>query len=61
MTYPELAVLYKSLGSIINKKISIRVNRKIATSNVIKINEIQELSRRLGHSINESIYTYSKK
>ena len=61
MTYAELANLYASFGSIINKKISIRVNRKIATSNTVKIDTLQEISRRLGHSLNETIYTYSKK
>ena len=61
MTYSDLSVLYASFGAIINKKISIRVNRKIATSNAFKIGELQEFSRRLGHSLNLSIYTYSKK
>ena len=61
MSYGELALLYASFGNIINKKISIRVNRKIATSETVKIDKLQEISRRLGHSINETIYTYAKK
>ena len=61
MAYGELSILYASFGNIINKKISIRVNRKIATSKAVKIGDLQEFSRRLGHSLNETIYTYSKK
>ena len=61
LSYTSLSQLYSSFGNIINKKIFIRVNRKIATSKVVKIAEIQEESRRQGHSFNQAIYIYSKK
>lgn len=61
MTYQDLATLYSTFGSIINRKISIRVNRKIYTSEKVKIGELNDLSHRMGHSIIETIFTYSKK
>ena len=61
MSYTNLSQLYLSFGNIINKKICIRVNRKIATSKVVNIADIQEESRRQGHSFSQAIFTYSKK
>jgi hypothetical protein len=61
MTYQELSHLYASFGNIINKKISIRVNRKIYTSEKVKIGELTDLSDRMGHSLLETILVYSKK
>lgn len=61
MSYDNLSDLYATFGNIINKKLSIRVNRKIYTSDKVKIGEIKELSKRMGHSIIETIFVYSKK
>ena len=61
MLYNDLSILYSSFGNIINKKICIRVNRKIATSKVVNISKIEEESRRQGHSFSQAIFTYSKK
>lgn len=61
MSYASLSLLYLSFGNIINKKICIRVNRKIATSKVVNISKIEEESRRQGHSFSQAIFTYSKK
>ena len=61
MTYQDLATLYSTFGSIINRKISIRVNRKIYTSEKVKIGELTDLSHRMGHSLLETILVYSKK
>jgi len=61
MTYQDLSLLYSSFGDIIKKKISIRVNRKIYTSEKVKIGELTDLSRRMGHSLLETIMVYSKK
>jgi hypothetical protein len=61
MSYQDLATLYSSFGSIINRKISIRVNRKIYTSEKVKIGELTDLSHRMGHSLLETILVYSKK
>jgi len=61
MSYASLSQLYLSFGNIINKKICIRVNRKIATSKVVNIAKIEEESRRQGHSFSQAIFTYSKK
>jgi len=61
MSYENLSDLYSTFGNIINKKISIRVNRKIYTSDKVKIEELTDLSKRMGHSIVETIFVYSKK
>jgi len=61
MSYQNLSELYSTFGNIINKKISIRVNRKIYTSDKVKIEELTDLSKRMGHSIIETIFVYSKK
>jgi len=61
MSYQDLASLYSSFGSIINRKISIRVNRKIYTSEKVKIGKLTDLSHRMGHSLLETILVYSKK
>jgi hypothetical protein len=61
MSYHDLSVLYSSFGDIINKKISIRVNRKIYTSEKVKIGELIDLSNRMGHSLKETLNVYSKR
>ena len=61
ISYSGLSILYSTFGDIIKKKISIRVNRKIQTSNVVNIGDIINVSDRLGHSVHESIHIYSKK
>jgi len=60
ISYTRLSQVYASFGNIINKKISIRVNRKMESSNNIDIEKIINVSERQGHSIYESIFTYSK-
>jgi hypothetical protein len=61
MTYQDLGTLYSTFGSIIDRKISIRVNRKIYTSEKVKIGKLTDLSHRMGHSLLETILVYSKK
>jgi len=60
ISYTRLSQVYASFGNIIKKKISIRVNRKMDSSNNIDIKKIINVSERQGHSIFESIFTYSK-
>jgi len=56
----RLSTIYSKLGASIGKKLGISQNRHIHISNLVPIKKMEDLSNKMGNSINEQINVYSK-
>jgi len=56
----RLSTVYKSLGEVINKPLSVSVNRHIKISNMVPIEKMKQMADNMGNSISEQVFTYAK-
>jgi len=61
MSYKDLSNAYASFGDIIDKPVSIRVNRKIKASKNVNMEKVISESYRMGHTPQIALAVYAKK
>ena len=60
MSRNNLSVLFKSFGKVINKPITVSGNRHSAVSDLVPVQQMQELANKMGNSLNEQVGVYAK-
>jgi len=60
MSYKDLSYAYRTFGDIIDKSVSIRVNRKIKASKNVNMEKVISESYRMGHTPQIALSVYAK-